>query len=88
LRVWLDFNGADKKTIGLAIFSWIWWPFTMTIAFYLLYLFAGMDKRAREDGLKLGLLEKCALVLLLLYKSAAITFGRLVGAFRNKVLCF
>lgn len=86
--IWLDLASADKKVAGLILLSIIWWPLSVLLVSYLLYLFTNMGSRLRQNGLKARFLEKWQLVFLLFLKSSAVTAGRVVGSFRNKILCF
>jgi GT2 family glycosyltransferase len=87
LRAWIDMASADKKLfIGMSL-SILWWPFLMLPILYLMFLYRDMDIRIKDDNLEAGFFEKCSMVLLLLFKSTAMTIGRLTGSFRHRVLC-
>ncbi len=88
IRVWLNLTSADKKLLVLLLLSIAFWPLSGLLAFYLLFLYGNMAFRLRQSDLKAGFIEKWQLVFLLLCKSAAMTMGRIVGSFRNKVCCF
>lgn len=87
LRLWLDVASADKKLFVLVLLSLVWWPLFIAVAFYLLSLYENIGQRLKQNALSAGFIEKCQLILLLIFKSAAITMGRIVGSVRNKVLC-
>jgi len=87
LRLWVDMASADKKLLGIVLLSFFWWPLSIFIIFYFIYLYANMDFRLKQKGLNAAFLDKLQLILLLNFKSAAITAGRIVGSFRNRVLC-
>ena len=88
LRLWLDLSGADKKLLGLIFLSIAWAPFTALMLVYFGFLFNYMGNRLRKDHIKANFWEKWRLILLLLFKSSAITCGRLIGSLQNLVLCF
>jgi len=88
VHMWIDLAGADKKVAGLILLSIMWWPLSILLISYLLYLFTDMESRLRHNGLKARFLGKWQLVFLLFFKSAAITMGRIIGSLQNKVLCF
>jgi len=88
VRMWIDLASADKKVAGLILLSIMWWPLSVLLVSYLLYLFTNMGSRLRQNGLNARFLETWQLVLLLFFKSAAITMGRIIGSLQNKVLCF
>jgi len=88
LRVWLDMQGADKRLMGLTLLSLVWWPLWALLIAYLLYIFSHMRSRLRGCNLHAGFLEKWQMVAALLVKSLAMTTGRIIGAIRERVLCF
>jgi GT2 family glycosyltransferase len=85
--IWIDLAAADKKLLFLVFGSILWWPLQIVIVFYLLMLYLNMVRRLRQNKMQAGFFEKWQLVFLLLFKSAAITTGRLAGMVKNKVLC-
>ena len=88
LRVWIDLCGLDKKIIGLVLMSLAWVPLTALMPVYFGYLFNYIENRLRQSDLDADFWEKWHLIFLLLIKSAAITCGRMIGSFRNRVICF
>jgi len=87
LRLWLDVASADKKIIMLVLISLFWWPFFFAIAFYLLSIYQNIGQRLKQNAFSADIIEKCQLIFLIIFKSAAITLGRIVGSVRYKVLC-
>ncbi|MBW1997077.1 MAG: hypothetical protein JRJ29_03825, partial [Deltaproteobacteria bacterium] len=88
LRLWLDMQGADKKTMGLVLVAMFWWPLWGLLIAYLLYLFSYLKTKLKEQNLYAGFLEKWQMVAVLIVKSLAMTTGRIIGAMRERVLCF
>jgi len=87
LKAWLDFKGADKKLFILIILCLFYWPAAiLTIAFFF-YLFADMRRHLGRRKLQARLTETWRLVLLLIFKSSALSAGRIVGSIQNGVLC-
>lgn len=87
LRLWLDLASADKKFILGLILSLIWPLSSALLLLYLMYLYRNMGKRLKIDRIDSGVGERWALVLLLLFKSLAITCGRWRGSLTHRVLC-
>jgi GT2 family glycosyltransferase len=87
LRLWVDIASADKKFLAIILLSLAWWPLFFANFIYLLFLFENIGKRLKQNSLKANFIEKWQLVFLLIFKSTAISCGRIVGSFRNKVLC-
>ena len=87
LRLWLDLASADKKFILGLILSLIWPLFSALLLLYLMYLYRNIGKRLKIDRIDSGVGERWALVLLLLFKSLAITCGRWRGSLAQGVLC-
>lgn len=87
VRAWLDFKGADKKLFILIALCLFYWPAAIpTIAFFF-YLFADMRRHLARRKLQARLTETWRLVLLLIFKSSALSAGRIVGSIQNGVLC-
>ncbi len=87
LRMWLNLSSADKKTILLTIMAFIFWPCWILLLFYLLLLIKDMDDRAHQTDMKIFFFEKGILALLLVYKSLAMTTGRIAGSVTCRVIC-
>ena len=88
LRLWLDLSGVDKKLFGLILLSIAWAPLATLIPVYFGFLFNYMGHRLRQHHISAGFWGKWHLILMLLLKSSAITCGRMIGSWRNRVLCF
>lgn len=88
LRAWLDIASADKKFMLCLILSGIWSPFSLVLMLYLILLYRNMGVRMKKNHIEADFGEKWGMVFLLLFKSMAITFGRLRGSFGHGVLCF
>jgi len=88
LRAWLDIASADKKFMLCLILSGIWWPFLLILISYLILLYRDMGLRMKKDHIVADFCERWNMVFLLLFKSMAITSGRLKGSFSHGVLCF
>jgi glycosyltransferase involved in cell wall biosynthesis len=86
--IWIDLNQADKKLLGVIILGLLWWPFYSLALIYFLYLCSFIYKKAWEKNIKANIIELPPLAFLLFLKSAALTMGRIIGSFRNRVLCF
>ena len=87
LRVWIDMASADKKLALALILSIIWWPFFLILLSYFVFLYRDISVRIQEEGFEADFCEKWCMVLLLFFKSMAMTAGRLTGSFRHGVLC-
>lgn len=87
LRMWLDIASADKKFILCLILSGIWSPFSLVLILYLVLLYRDMGGRAKKEHIEADFGEKWGMVLLLLFKSMAMTCGKLRGSFTHGVLC-
>ena len=87
LRLWLDLASADKKFIFGLFLSVLWPPLSAYLLLYLVYLYRDMGKRLQMDRIDSGFGERWELVLLLLFKSMAITCGRWWGSITHRVLC-
>ncbi len=87
ISAWIDMASADKKLIMLLILSSIWWPFFLMVLLYFIFLYRDMDVRIQKEGFEAGFFEKWCMVFLLIFKSMAMTMGRLKGSFRHGVLC-
>jgi hypothetical protein len=86
--VWIDFQQADKKILGVIFLGLLWWPFYSLALIYFIHLCSFIYKKAKEKNIKANIIELPLLASLLFFKSAAITMGRIIGSFRNTVLCF
>jgi glycosyltransferase involved in cell wall biosynthesis len=87
LRVWIDMGAADKKLIIALILSIIWQPFLLILLLYFILLYRDIDVRIQNEGFAAGFFEKWCMVFLLIFKSMAMTMGKLKGSFRHGVLC-
>jgi GT2 family glycosyltransferase len=86
-RVWLDLGQADKKLLLLLVAGCCWLPLLVLVPVYLLRLWAMIRARGRDLGVTVTVAEAWVMVALLLAKSAALTAGRVSGAWSNRVLC-
>ncbi|MBN1674485.1 MAG: glycosyltransferase [Kiritimatiellae bacterium] len=87
LRIWLDANPADKKLLGALIPGFFWWPLWGLAPAYFAYLCVSVVRRARKLAAPVRGAEAPLFAALLLLKSAAMTWGRLAGSVRYRVLC-
>ena len=87
IRAWLDLTGADKKLLGFFILFLIWLPAGCLIPAYLLYLFFVMHKHLKLNHLSARFIEKWQMIFLLIFKSTALTTGRIIGSIQNRVFC-
>lgn len=88
LRLWLDFAGADKKLLGIILSAFVWWPLSVMLIPYLLYLYVNVGSRVNQNGINTSLFDRWKIVFLLCFKSLALTAGRMTGSLRNRVMCF
>ena len=86
-RIWMDFNGADKKLFVLMLAAVMWPPLVVGAPVYMAYLYRYMLNRLRRLNIANSKADACLCVLLLIFKSAAITSGRVYGAFMERVVC-
>jgi glycosyltransferase involved in cell wall biosynthesis len=87
-RVWLDVASADKKFMVCLILSGIWGPFFIVLISYLILLYHEIGVRAKKDRISASFHERWGMVFLLLFKSLAISSGRVTGSFKHGVVCF
>lgn len=87
LRIWFDLAGADKKLILIIILSILWEPATILLPGYFLYLFFDICSHLKKNGLNARFLEKWQLIFILLFKSIALTAGRIRGSVQNRIFC-
>jgi cellulose synthase/poly-beta-1,6-N-acetylglucosamine synthase-like glycosyltransferase len=88
LRAWVDIASADKKFILGLILSGLWWPFSIVLPAYLILLYRDIERRLKVEQIDADRRERWGMVFLLLFKSLAMTSGRLTGSLRYGVLCF
>jgi len=86
-RGWIDLAGADKKLFFILVAGFLWTPCFFLMMVYLGLLYVDLNSRQEKECLGASYPEVVQLVFLLLYKSTALTSGRLYGALKNKVLC-
>ncbi|MBD3390859.1 MAG: glycosyltransferase, partial [Chitinivibrionales bacterium] len=86
-KVWIDLNQADKKLAALLIAGLVWHPLLVVSAVYMLYLCVAIFARGRARNIRVRALETPVFAGLLLAKSAALGWGRLMGGLKHKVLC-
>ena len=86
-RLWIDFNQADKKMLAALLAGYSWWPLWLLPLAYFAYLCGSVFRKNAEADFQIQRIETPVLALLLLTKSASLTFGRLVGSIRYGVLC-
>ena len=87
LKLWLDFKGADKKLLILIVICLFYWPSAILIPAFFLYLLADMRRRLAKHRLHARFIDTWRLVFLLIFKSSAISAGRMIGSLQNGVLC-
>jgi O-antigen biosynthesis protein len=87
LKVWLDLKGVDKKLLLLIALCLFYWPSAILIVTFLIYLFLEMRRSLRIHNLYANLLDTWRLVFLLIFKSSALTVGRVIGSATNRVIC-
>ena len=87
LRAWLDIASADKKFMLCVVLFSIWSPFSLFLLLYLILLYRNMGYRVKKEHVEADFGEKWAMIFLLLFKSLAITVGRIRGSFTHGVLC-
>jgi GT2 family glycosyltransferase len=87
LRAWVDIASADKKFLLCSVLSGIWSLFSLVLILYLVLLYRDMGVRAKKEHIEADFGEKWGMVLLLLFKSMAMTCGKLRGSFTHGVLC-
>jgi len=88
LRAWLNIASADKKFMFCLILSGLWWPFSMVLLAYMILLYRDMGHRLKLEQIDADRRGKWGMVFLLLFKSLAMTSGRLTGSLRHGVICF
>lgn len=87
-RIRLDFASADKKLIFLIVLGFIH-PLIFSLSLiYIIYLTIYTRKKAAKIGIKTSLIENIGMSFLLIIKSFSMTFGRIYGSFKYKVICF
>jgi hypothetical protein len=69
------------------ILSIAWWPLFLILLSYLVFLFRNVVVRIKTEDFEADFFEKWGIVFLLLFKSMAMTAGKLRGSFRHGVLC-
>lgn len=87
VRVWCDFNQADKKLLACVLAGVVWhWLFILP-ALYCAWLSVSVFRRAWQRGMPVARRSAPMLAALLLAKSLALTCGRVAGGFKNGVIC-
>ena len=86
-RLWIDLNQADKKFLAILLLGWVWIPLLALAPLYLIYLSAWIRRKGRILELPVGWAEAPLVAFLLVVKSVAMGFGRLVGSWCYRVLC-
>lgn len=86
-RLWIDLAGLDKKVLLLTALSMVWWVFIIPLALYPIFLYLNLKSRLNHNRLNVNFIEILGIEFLLLIKSFAITSGRIISGFRNKVIC-
>ena len=87
LRVWLDFNQADKKMLVAALLPFLWLPLVLLPLLYLVYLALSIRKKMGERNLPGNIGQASVMAVLLLLRSGALTAGRVRGSLQHGVLC-
>ena len=88
LRAWVDLAAADKKMMAIVLLALIWWPMVFGLPIYTAFLYRQISVRLQRREISSSAKEKCLLVALLLFKSFALTSGRVVGAIKHRIFCF
>lgn len=86
-KVWIDLNQADKKMLMALMAGLLWWPLWVLPLAYFFYLNISVMLRSRRFKTSLAPWEAPATALLLILKSAAMTWARLTGSLRHRVIC-
>ncbi len=87
-RAWFNLNLIDKKLILLILIGLLHPLLFSLLLSYLIYLVIGIGKKCRDIRLKTSLLERIGIVLLLIVKSGSMTWGRIYGSCKYRVICF
>jgi cellulose synthase/poly-beta-1,6-N-acetylglucosamine synthase-like glycosyltransferase len=87
MRGWIELSTADKKLIYLLVLTAIFWPAVLILPFYAFYLAADIAGRCKAQGVAAAPLAHMAMAGLLIFKSAAMTAGRMAGSIKYGVIC-
>lgn len=85
--IWVDLNQADKKLLLSLIPAIFWWPLSFVSLLYFCRLCFFVYRVGEQRNIDTAFSELPVLALLLVVKSFALSAGRLVYSFKNKVLC-
>jgi GT2 family glycosyltransferase len=85
---WLNLSSADKKLLGLLMLPGWHGAFWGLPPLFMAYLALMIIRRARSHGQKCSLSEAAIMAGVLIWKSAAMTMGRLAGSAQYGVVCF
>lgn len=87
ILIWCNLASAEKKVLLLLLLA-CWQPWlVLLLPVYLYWTGRGLCRRAGALGKACGPLEPLTLALLLVLKSAAMTWGRIRGSRRGVVTC-
>lgn len=87
LKVWLDFNQADKKILAILILGMAWAWLWLLLPVYVLVLCAGVHRAGQRRNIGVKITETPLLACMLVVKSCALGFGRISGSIRHGVCC-
>lgn len=87
-RIWIDLNQADKKMFVLLLPALFWWPLVVLPLLYLSHLCRFCLDKCLARGTHIAPWNLPLVALMLLFKSAALTWGRIQGSLMYKVICF
>ncbi|MFH1478203.1 MAG: glycosyltransferase [Candidatus Omnitrophota bacterium] len=85
--IWLDFNPLDKKAIIAIFLGFYNKVFFLFFIVYLVYFFISLKRQYKKLCIKVSYIEILLSISLLLLKSISMTFGRIYGSYKNKVIC-
>jgi len=85
-KAWIDFNQADMKVLAIILVSFVFRKSILLLPLYLLFAMFSMHRVARKRTTSLKISELFPCILLLIIKSGAMTWGRIKGAIKHKVL--
>lgn len=85
--IWCNLASAEKKMLLLVLFAawqpWLW----LLVLGYPVWVGQGLRRRASGLGIGCGIIDAWAMALLLVVKSAAVTWGRMRGGYKGAFAC-
>jgi GT2 family glycosyltransferase len=88
IRAWIDFDSADKKMALLILLSLFYWPLSVFIILYVMYLSWLVIRKSKSANIKIDIIQCPIIAALLLFKSFAMSAGRIQSGIKNRVICF